>query len=40
VDCDTEENMGCTGGWPYKAFDYYKTNFLTLEETYSYEGVD
>jgi len=39
VDCSTA-NLGCNGGWPYKAITYAATHPLELESDYPYKGKD
>ncbi|KAM9309802.1 cathepsin S-like [Pholidichthys leucotaenia] len=42
VDCSGKYgNMGCSGGWPYKAFQYViDNNGIDSETGYPYEGMD
>jgi C1A family cysteine protease len=40
VDCDTEENEGCNGGWPYLAVEYAAKNGLEVESDYPYTARD
>jgi len=40
VDCDTDTNEGCNGGWPYLAVQYAAQNGLETEADYPYEAVD
>jgi len=40
VDCDTGENQGCNGGWPYLAMEYAAKNGLETESDYPYTAVD
>jgi len=40
VDCDTEENEGCNGGWPYLAVEYAAKNGLETESDYPYTAKD
>ena len=39
VDCSTA-NYGCNGGWQYKAFKYWQTNYAELETSYPYTARD
>lgn len=34
VDCNTEGQYGCRGGWMLEAFDYIHTNGILLKEDY------
>jgi len=39
VDCDTED-LGCNGGWPYRAIGYISSNEgIDTEDSYPYNGV-
>jgi len=40
VDCDTDQNEGCDGGWPYLAVQYATENGLELESEYPYTAED
>jgi len=40
VDCDTAENEGCNGGWPYLAVEYAAQNGLEVESDYPYTAKD
>ena len=40
VDCDTDQNQGCNGGWPYLALEYMAKNGLETEEDYPYTAQD
>jgi len=40
VDCDTDQNEGCNGGWPYLAVEYAAKNGLELESDYPYTARD
>ena len=40
VDCDTEQNEGCNGGWPYLAVEYAAKNGLETESDYPYTAQD
>jgi len=40
VDCDTDTNEGCNGGWPYLAVQYAAQNGLELESDYPYTAED
>jgi len=41
LDCSSEyENMGCSGGWMTKAFEYVKDHGLQTEEEYPYYAND
>jgi len=40
VDCDTDQNEGCNGGWPYLAVEYSAKNGLELETDYPYTARD
>jgi len=40
VDCDTDQNEGCDGGWPYLAVVYAAQNGLELESDYPYTAQD
>jgi len=40
VDCDTEEDEGCNGGWHYLAIEYAGNNGLELETDYPYTARD
>jgi len=40
VDCDTDQNEGCDGGWPYLAVQYATSNGLELESEYPYTAED
>jgi len=40
VDCDTTQNQGCNGGWPYLAVEYAASNGLELETDYPYTAQD
>ena len=41
VDCDVEDNNGCSGGWMDSAFTYIiQNNGLATEENYPYEAMD
>jgi len=40
VDCDTDQNEGCNGGWPYLAVEYAAKNGLELESDYPYTAQD
>jgi len=40
VDCDTDTNQGCNGGWPYLAVEYAAENGLELESDYPYTAQD
>jgi len=40
VDCDTEEDEGCNGGWPYLAVEYAAKNGLEQEADYPYTAED
>jgi KDEL-tailed cysteine endopeptidase len=40
VDCDTDTNQGCNGGWPYLAVQYAAKNGLELETDYPYTAQD
>jgi len=40
VDCDTDTNQGCDGGWPYLAVEYAGQNGLELESDYPYTAED
>jgi len=40
VDCDTDQNQGCDGGWPYLAVQYAAAKGLELESDYPYKAVD
>jgi KDEL-tailed cysteine endopeptidase len=40
VDCDTDQDEGCNGGWPYLAVEYAAKNGLELESDYPYTAQD
>jgi len=40
VDCDTAENQGCGGGWPYDAMSYVSKNGACSESSYPYKARD
>nr|XP_028966165.1 zingipain-2-like [Malus domestica] len=41
VNCDTDNNRGCQGGWMVDAFAYIKQNGgITSEENYPYQSLD
>jgi len=40
VDCDTDQDEGCNGGWPYLAVEYAAKNGLELESDYPYTAED
>jgi len=40
VDCDTDQNEGCNGGWPYLAVEYAAKNGLEVEDDYPYTARD
>jgi len=40
VDCDTDTNQGCDGGWPYLAIEYAAQNGLETESEYPYTAQD
>jgi len=40
VDCDTDQNEGCNGGWPYLAVEYAAQKGLELEKEYPYTAQD
>jgi len=40
VDCDTDQNEGCNGGWPYLAVEYAASKGLELESDYPYTAQD
>ena len=40
VDCDTDEDEGCNGGWHYLAIEYAGKNGLELETDYPYTARD
>jgi C1A family cysteine protease len=40
VDCDTDTNEGCNGGWPYLAVQYAAKNGLEQESDYPYTAQD
>ncbi|XP_030752462.1 cathepsin L1-like isoform X2 [Sitophilus oryzae] len=36
LDCATDQNRGCNGGWMTNAFDYLKGHTITSEDAYPY----
>jgi len=40
VDCDTDQDEGCNGGWPYLAVEYAAKNGLEQESDYPYTAED
>lgn len=40
VDCNTDTNQGCNGGFPYLAIEYAAKNGLEIEKDYPYTAVD
>jgi len=41
VDCDKSTgSQGCSGGWPYNSFTYYKTHGACTEASYPYSARD
>jgi C1A family cysteine protease len=40
VDCDTDEDEGCNGGWHYLAIEYAGNNGLEVETDYPYTARD
>jgi len=40
VDCDTNQNEGCNGGWPYLAVEYAAENGIETESDYPYTAKD
>merc|ERR1711988_39782 len=40
VDCTTEKNKGCDGGWASDAYDILKGKPLYTESSYPYKAVD
>jgi len=38
VDCDTDSNQGCLGGWPYDSMDFVSSVGSCQESSYPYDG--
>ena len=40
VDCSTDLNQGCSGGWYFWSYDWLKTNYTMKESDYKYTARD